>query len=306
MNRPSFFIIGFPKCGTTSLAGYLAEHPDVLISHHKEPHYFAFDFTYPVIRRVVSEGDYLRQFDDPRNDYLAVGEASTGYIFSDEAVDRILEFADDPKFILAVRNPVEMAVSAHAQMLQSGHEDMEDFRAAWRLSPARADGKCLPKHRTETWHVCYQDFGRIGTRLEWLLGKVGRDRLKVVVFDDLVNDPRSVYRDVLDFLGIPDDGRTSFDRRNRRRYHRHKLVANFVNRPPRCLVAVSQYVKRALGLKRIGIIDRMRNWNLREERRYIDKDLTHEMEEHYRAEVRKLESLLGRRLGWIPEDHDPS
>lgn len=301
MNRPNFFLVGFPKCGTTSLAAYLAAHPDILFSRKKEPHYFAFDFRCPVIRGVVSEDDYLDQFEDTRQDYLAVGEGSTGYIFSNEAVDRILEFAGDPKFIVAVRNPIDMAVSAHAQMLRSGHEDIEDFAEAWRLSPARAEGRCLPRHRTESLYVCYQDFCRVGTRLEWLLGKVGDSRLKVVVFDDLVKDPRSVYLEILAFLGVPDDGRTSFERRNARRYHRHKLVANFVNRPPGRLVAASQHVKRVAGLKRLGLIDRLRNWNLRPENKRLDSSLVREMQDYYRPEVERLETLLGRSLGWLPE-----
>lgn len=302
INRPNFFIVGFPKCGTTSLAAYLAEHPDILFSRHKEPHYFAFDFKHPIMRRIKTEADYLNQFKSERDGYKTVGEGSTGYVFSEVAVDEILEFAESPKFILAVRNPVDMAVSAHAEMLQSGHEDVENFAAAWRLSTARSRGQCLPKHRTETWHVCYQDFGRVGTKLAWLVSKVGWDRLKVVVFDDLVADPRAVYLDVLEFLGVDDDGRTSFERRRQRRYHAHKTVAAFVNRPPRQLVAAAMKFKRLVGVERLDIVSRLREWNLRPEEKPLSTELLYEMEEHYRPEVELLEELLDRSLGWASSE----
>jgi len=31
MNKPNFFILGAPKCGTTSLAGWLSERPNIFM-----------------------------------------------------------------------------------------------------------------------------------------------------------------------------------------------------------------------------------------------------------------------------------
>lgn len=38
--RPNLFIIGAPKCGTTSLYEYLYGHPEIYMSPVKEPFYF--------------------------------------------------------------------------------------------------------------------------------------------------------------------------------------------------------------------------------------------------------------------------
>ena len=35
------FIVGAPRCGTTTIASWLQQHPDVCFSAVKEPHYFA-------------------------------------------------------------------------------------------------------------------------------------------------------------------------------------------------------------------------------------------------------------------------
>ena len=37
---PDFIIAGAPKCGTTALAFFLSEHPNVCISRIKEPRFF--------------------------------------------------------------------------------------------------------------------------------------------------------------------------------------------------------------------------------------------------------------------------
>ncbi len=41
MALPNFLIAGMAKCGTSSLAQYLQQHPEVFISKQKEPRYFS-------------------------------------------------------------------------------------------------------------------------------------------------------------------------------------------------------------------------------------------------------------------------
>jgi cytidylate kinase len=36
-------IVGAPRCGTTSLSRWLAEHPDVCFSEPKETHFFSWN-----------------------------------------------------------------------------------------------------------------------------------------------------------------------------------------------------------------------------------------------------------------------
>ncbi|MFN2557318.1 MAG: hypothetical protein ABR592_10730 [Nitriliruptorales bacterium] len=40
LRLPDFIIIGAMKSGTSSLASYLASHPDVFITNPKEPEFF--------------------------------------------------------------------------------------------------------------------------------------------------------------------------------------------------------------------------------------------------------------------------
>ena len=74
MNKrlPNFIIVGFPKCGSTSLHYYLNEHPDIYMPAQKELHYFTNDILSqfndgPGDNRVnqfnvTSFSDYQRRF----------------------------------------------------------------------------------------------------------------------------------------------------------------------------------------------------------------------------------------------------
>ena len=50
--KPNFFIIGAPKCGTTSLHNYLKSHSQITMSNPKEPHYFSKDIKNGGIRNM--------------------------------------------------------------------------------------------------------------------------------------------------------------------------------------------------------------------------------------------------------------
>src|SRR5919106_4688265 len=108
---PDFFIVGAPKCGTTSLASYLDAHPQIFMSPVKEPKYFFFDA--PELRVIDRLESYQRLFARAEPDQLC-GEASTAYLFSKAAVPAILEANPAAKIIAMVRNPLEMVVSYHS------------------------------------------------------------------------------------------------------------------------------------------------------------------------------------------------
>jgi len=70
---PNLFIVGAPKCGTSSLFDWLIQHPDVRGSSIKEPFFFT-DTTHPLSRRPNFANDGLDAFETFFNyeDSLAV------------------------------------------------------------------------------------------------------------------------------------------------------------------------------------------------------------------------------------------
>ncbi|MEC9341081.1 MAG: sulfotransferase [Pseudomonadota bacterium] len=171
---PNFFIVGAPKCGTTSLAGWLAQHPNILMSSAKEPHYYNTDFGN---RHTHSPAEYSRFFKHPPAVCDAVGEASVWYLYSHAAVPNILVDVPAAKFIVMLRNPVEMAPSLHEQQLVNGTEDVADFAAAWRLQTEREAGRSIPRLCEEPKLLLYGPACRLGEQLQRLYCVAGQEQV---------------------------------------------------------------------------------------------------------------------------------
>ena len=113
MARPNFLGIGAARCGTTTLARLLAEHPQVSFprSERKELHFFDEQ---DVNKRNMEE--YFKRFDAN----VAVGEFTPSYLFDPKCRDLIFEtIGADIKFIVILRNPVERAYSHYCAAIGS-------------------------------------------------------------------------------------------------------------------------------------------------------------------------------------------
>src|SRR5262249_53369576 len=127
MNKPNFFIVGAPRCATTSMYTYLKQHPQIHLSLLKEPLFFATDLTIQPLA-VTDEASYLGLFADA-GDARRIGEGSVFYLLSKRAAEEIKRFSPRAKIIIMLRNPIDMMHSLHALYLRTGNEDL-DFEEA--------------------------------------------------------------------------------------------------------------------------------------------------------------------------------
>jgi hypothetical protein len=292
MPGPNFFIIGAPKCGTTSLANYLRAHPQVFFPEHKEPHFFNTDMRYMTVR---SESHYYALFRSTGPQHTAIGEGSALYLYSDAAVPNILRVVPDAKFIVMIRNPIEMAVSYHAQLRAGAEEDIGDFATAWRLQEERSNGSRIPRFCREPSALLYGRVCSTGWQLKRLYSRVSRDRVLLLLRDDLKRDAKSVYQRTLEFLGVPDDGRTAFPVYNRRQ---PRMRSQLVQVGIRTLGYLS--VGRGIG-RRLGIFRLIVRLNSRKaENEVLDPQFVSELRNYFHYDVKELSALVGQDLsGWL-------
>src|SRR3954454_11623124 len=93
---PTFFIVGAPKSGTTSLHAYLAEHPGIAMTSVKE----CMLFTGPDWRANLARYDVLFERDAPVR-----GESSTAYSsypYEPDVPRRVAETVPDAKVVYVV------------------------------------------------------------------------------------------------------------------------------------------------------------------------------------------------------------
>ncbi len=227
---PDFFVVGAPRCGTTSLCRYLAHNPQICFSLPKEPHYFSRISALPSERELQS--DYIERYFGHRGAaHRVAGEGSVSYLYGPGVIERILHFNPEARFIVMVRNPMSMLPSYHLKMRFMLMEEEADFARAWGLQEARARGESVPRHCLDTRLLMYREVARFGKQVERLFDVAGRDRTHVIVFDDFfVTDPLGTYRKVLEFLRVDDDGRTWFMRKNESRIYRYRWLQQWLLR----------------------------------------------------------------------------
>lgn len=291
---PNFFILGAPKCGTTSLAAWLSEHPRVYMSPVKEPHFFATDLRSVYKPRDLSS--YLDLFSDADRFQVAVGEASTGYLYSRTAVPNILQSIADPRFIVMLRRPIEMAPALHSERLYWRQEHITDFSEAWQLQDLRSRGEGVTPLCRDPRLLLYGPICCLGEQLERLYRQVTRERVCVVILDDVKESPRREYLRVLNFLGVPDDGRMSFPVYNRAKERRFGRVATLIQ----VLGRVRSYLSGPR-YRGFGLLNRMSRWNTRPtQESAIGPDMECELKRYFATDVAKLGQLLGRDLShWL-------
>lgn len=230
------FIVGAPRCGTTALSEYLRGHPEVCFSTPKEPHYFLrYDLRdQPVdeMRQTVLE-KYLNLYFPDRQGSSLLAEGSVSYFYAPEQLEPIMKLWPRARFIICVRNPLQMVPSLHQRLFYNGDETERQFDRAWSLVPERREGRSIPRSCIEPRFLDYWEAGHLGKHLERFLDVVGRERCHVSVFDDFRTDPGAEYRRVLDFLELPDDGREEFDRHAPTQDCRYAWIHRLMKRPPR-------------------------------------------------------------------------
>jgi hypothetical protein len=295
MPTPDFFIVGAPKCGTTALSTYLREHPNVFMSWPKEPHFLADDF--PHYKRDLPDRDsYLRLFDGAEDRHGAIGEASVWYLYSQVAMDNIKKLNPAARIIAMLRNPVTMVPSLHAQLKWTLDEDCGDLAAAWRLQSRRTRGQCLPARCREPAFLQYGAVAAYSEQVRRIYDQFSCDQVKVILFEDFIADPGSVYRETLNFLGLPDDRRVDFAKINERRKHRNAVFARFTQRPPRLVVAVSAGVKRVLSIERLCVIKKLQKFNSVPEKARLSDAFRRDLYDYFAPDICMLESILERPL----------
>lgn len=212
MTLPTFLVIGAAKAGTTSLAAYLATHPDIFIPPGiKEPNFFAFPEGLPeprgpvpahVLRRLLyswsrtDEPGYRALF-APGAGHRARGEASVRYLYFPGTAGRVRAMIPEVRLVAVLREPAARLVS-HWNMNRQLQIEPLDLRAALAAEPAR-----IARGWGWDWH--YAALGRYAAQLEPWYAAFPAERIAVFLYDDFVADPLGTLRAICRHIGVGDD-----------------------------------------------------------------------------------------------------
>lgn len=295
---PDFFIVGAPKCGTTTLYRWLGEHPQIH-APHKEPCFFSQDI-YPtdhVPTHIPSLSAYCSIFKVCDPEKRVSGEATPKYLYSDLALDRISELRPDARLVVCLRDPVDLMISLHSQKLREGEEKELRFQAAWKRSFGGNGGTPVYSEPTVRGEINYLFWGGFGKRLARLQQIFAPENIHIVTLAGLKEYPFQVYSDLLAFIGVENDGRTDFSASNKRvkirnlRIHRSVLAAN------KMLAPVLAPIRKARGGRGLGAMKWVDCWNV-EKGSYssaVSEELRKEMYHVLREDMELAEFFLNGR-----------
>jgi hypothetical protein len=197
MSLPNLLIVGAPKAGTGSLFAYLREHPAVCASTHKEIKYFSPDAPDGRSRPL----EWYEQFFAHRAGEPFALEATPSYCYmGPRVINAIRTSLERPRIILILRDPVDRLWSAYTFQRSLGHlpPGMDGFEPYVDACVAERDAQ---PRVVDQGNFKGLSIGMYGDHLPGWDAAFGED-LRVLFFDDLANDPRSVVRDVCGWLEI--------------------------------------------------------------------------------------------------------
>ena len=207
---PDFLIIGAPRCGTTSLFYYLAEHPQIVPSATKELHFF--DDHYAKGMRW-----YRAQFPTTVQKYYAehmrkrdffTGEATPAYLFYPHAAERIAKALPNVKLIVLLRNPVDRAFS-HYWLLSRVNKETLSFEEAIKREQAKIGSEreriLVEANRAsqEYRQFSYLTQGMYVDQLQHWMKYYPREQFLVLKSEDMYSNPAETIQQTLAFLGLP-------------------------------------------------------------------------------------------------------
>ena len=230
MIMPNFLIIGAAKAGTTSIYHYLKQHPQIYMCPGKEPRFFALegeklDFRGPtqgINQTSVTTWEEYCQLFEGVTDEMAIGEASTIYLSSPKALDRIKDHLPDVKLIAILRDPSERAFSSYMHLVRDGYETLS-FAEAIEAEAIRIKENWQP-----LWY--YKQRGFYYEQLQRYFAIFKPEQIKIYLYEDLAVDSTALVQDIASFLGVDDTFTPDLTRKNVSGIPKNRLLQNLLTK----------------------------------------------------------------------------
>lgn len=208
---PDFIIIGAAKCGTTSLYGYLTQHPCIAPAFKKELYFFDRYFGRGMAwYRAYFPTLFNKKFTQhikKRN--FITGESTPCYLFHPHAPRRVFEKFPRIKLIVLLRNPVDRAYSYYHMKVRRGFETLS-FEEAVEKEEERLDGELDKMIADENYfsfnrhNFSYLARGIYVDQLRNWMKFFPKEQFLIVKSEDFYKQSSEVSKQILGFLDLPE------------------------------------------------------------------------------------------------------
>ncbi|KAL4220365.1 hypothetical protein ACF0H5_020771 [Mactra antiquata] len=181
---PKAIIFGVPRCGTTTLASFLNEHPQIAINH--------WDSYYFDVYSNRSVEWYINQMTCSYSHQVTM-ERTASYFHGLEAPKRMYNWNPNVKLIVTFKEPVERVISAFVGLQEEGFvrksKLLEDY--------------CMTNNRTEVntkaWAV---ELSNYQLYMKTWLKYFKLEQILIINGTNFISDPSQEMGKVEKFLGV--------------------------------------------------------------------------------------------------------
>ena len=306
MTLPNFLIVGAAKSGTTSLANYLNQHPQIFIPpHNKEPNFFIMEgldlppFGGPADAKTLYEKIYKFSVTDFESyqllfqnsgDALAVGEASVPYLYYPQAPEKIKKYLPKVKLIAVLRNPIDRLYSHYLMvrekyllepltLTQAIDRESERIRLDWGWD----------------WH--YASLGLYYTQLKRYYELFEKDQLKIFLYEDFCQNPLEMVQEIYRYISVEDAFVPDMSTRSKQSYQsRSLLLAKCLDRNSSLGKSLKKVLPQMLYRR---IVPPLKTIN-RSPALPLDNEIRESLKTSFKDEVLNLQALIDRDLSaWL-------
>ncbi len=300
--KPNLFIVGLPRCGTTSICKYIEQHPDIYMSPHKEPHFFGKDLIRGKNVKLYTKGGYLNLFISGEKKKFNA-EGSVAYIASKTAAREIYKFNPSSKVIIMLRNPVDCVNSLFYKNKQISLLKARTLEEALQKEREMENNQDFLDRVMKSWPLkglsimqLYQYRSLIKNLPQSikLFQKVfGKENIKIIILDDLNRCPQKVCKEIFSFLELNEDCNLKFEKHNVHESYRLKFIGNLIYKNH----ALLQKIRKMISSKPFPFITFLMELNVRKnKRKEMRSSLRQELSREFKPIVKQIESLTGLEL----------
>jgi hypothetical protein len=290
---PDFFLIGAPKCASTSIFQFLSEHECVYIHPKKELDFF-------IDPELYKNGYdyYLKTFFNVPLNYTC-GDASVQYLISGEVARRIKNEVPikSHKFIVTLRNPIDRLYSAYWWDIREGAPEKPFMDVVFNES-GRLDE--LKNRKARWWKYAHVAHGMYGVNLKRWMDIFDESCFLVILDQDIRNKPEEVARKIYEFIGVDSKSVGEVKVVNSSAKAKYPVLQRIVSGDS----CVKRFVKKLVPMSLISKLGMLvRRWNSVD---FVYPPLDAESRERiynlYRSDIEILQDMINRDLShWIPD-----
>lgn len=275
--KPNFFIVGHPRCGTSSLYNMLKQHPEIFLSE-KEPHYFDTD----VKQKTFYEEEYLNLFQNVENEEI-IGEVTPGYLRSEVAAEKIQEFNPDAKILMILRNPIDLIRAWFQKAVEGGKEDYENIEK-------------------NVWSSEYLNLLRYSQQIKRYLRNFPKENIKVIIYGDFKESNLKILEEILGFLNLDPHFIPEMQNMNPSRFNRFGKLNLLLQKP--LSLKIRQVVKDSLPKNTKEKSKQMyRNIMYKKGKIEIPEETKNKLKEYLKPEVERTDYML-KNEGFLKSERD--